>query len=185
MTFILNVFTVIKEDVLLNVVPFPTDLQWHTLESIQNGGFSPLADKFFQSLHGVLRTINTSNFAWEAEHGSTEAFTLVTTFESQGSLKGFTIGVNSIRAQIQRCPSRPFSIQVTNCVGSYRICLELPRFYGKFLSSLIDKLVNVYIVRPSLYEFWQISLNEIPDAATWKEMCSLSSYTVISYVTRF
>lgn len=30
----------------------------------------------------------------------------VTTFESQGSLQGFTIGMNSIRAQIQRCPSK-------------------------------------------------------------------------------
>lgn len=26
-------------------------------------GFSPLADEFFPPLHGVLHTINTSNFA--------------------------------------------------------------------------------------------------------------------------
>lgn len=60
----------------------------------------------FPPLHGVLHTINTSNFAWEAEYGSTEASMFVTTFESQGSLQGFTIGMNSIRAQIQRCPSK-------------------------------------------------------------------------------
>lgn len=136
----------------------------------------------FQSLHGVLCTINTSNFAWEAEHGSTEAFTFVTTFESQGSLQGFAIGLNSIRAQVQRCPSRLFSIQVT-CVGSCRICLEL-RFYGKFLSSLLNKLAKVYIVSPSLYDFdtsayvgFLMLLHE--------KRCDLSQVTVISYVARF
>lgn len=66
---------------------------------------------------------------------------------------------------------RPFSIQVTNCVGSCRICLEL-RFYGKFLFSLINKLAK--------YILWAQVFIILTHQPMWDSWCCYMKRDVIS-----